>query len=58
MPILIKYFGFNTELLGTSEALSEYNRIKQMLYDLYWIKHKSSSEIAKMFNYPNIGNII
>ena len=57
LQTLIKYFGFNIELLGTSEALSEYNRIKQMLYDLYWVKHKSSSEIARMFNYPNIGNI-
>lgn len=28
LPALIKYFGFKKELLGTPEALSEYNRIK------------------------------
>lgn len=51
IPTLIKYFNFNTCLLGTSKAIDEYNRIKQMLYNLYWNEHKSSTEIAKMFNY-------
>ena len=48
---LIKYFGFDKSKYGTIEVEDEFNRIRDILYDLYWNKNLSSSEIAKMFNY-------
>ena len=51
LPTLIKYFAFDTTTLGTHDAIKEYDRIRQMLYNLYWTEHKSSADIAKMFNY-------
>ena len=58
LKTLIKYFGFDESLIGTIYAIEEYERIRQMLYDLYWIEHKSSREIAEMFNYnSHIENI-
>ena len=59
LPTLIKYFTYNKELIGTSDAITEYNRVKDMLYDLYWNKQLTSSEIAKMFNYTShVENIV
>ena len=58
LKTLIKYFGFDESLIGTIHAIEEYERIRQMLYDLYWVEHKSSREIAEMFNYnSHIENI-
>ena len=55
---LIKYFGFDKLKLGTKEVEKEFNRIKNILYDLYWNKEKSFSDIAKIFNYKsNPGNL-
>ena len=54
---LIKYFGFDKTKLGTLEVENEFNRIKDNLYKLYWVEHKSSTEICKIYNYPNIGNL-
>lgn len=54
---LIKYFGFDKSKLGTFEVENEFNRIKDILYNLYWIDGKSSTEICKIYNYPNIGNL-
>ena len=58
LKTLIKYFGFNESLIGTIHAIEEYERIRQMLYNLYWVERKSSREIAEMFNYnSHIENI-
>ena len=54
---LIKYFGFDKTKLGTLEVENEFNRIRNILYNLYWIEHKSSKNICKLYNYPNIGNL-
>ena len=54
---LIKYFGFDESKNNNDNAKLEYNRIRNELYDLYWNKHKSSTEIAKIYNYPNAGNL-
>lgn len=55
---LIKYFGFDKSKLGTIYVENEYNRIRNILYDLYWNKEKSFSDIAKLFNYDsNPGNL-
>lgn len=55
---LIKYFGFDKSKLGTLEVENEFNRIRDLLYDLYWNKQLSSKEICNKFNYPNTGNLI
>ena len=55
---LIKYFGFNPNKLGTIEVEDEFYRIRNILYNLYWVEHKSSSEICKIFNYPNVSNLL
>lgn len=54
---LIKYFGFDKTKLGTIDVENEFNRIRNILYDLYWNQHLSSVEICKQFNYPNVGNL-
>lgn len=55
---LIKYFGFDKNKLGTKEVESEFNRIRDMLFDLYWNKKMSTAEISKKFNYKSsISNI-
>ena len=56
---LIKYFHFNKEKLNDDkEAEIEYNRVRNELYNLYWNKHKSSTEIAKLYNYPSCANLV
>ena len=54
---LIKYFGFDPNKNNDNDAENEFNRIRSLLHKLYWIEHYSSSEIANMFNYPNVGNL-
>jgi hypothetical protein len=54
---LIKYFGFDKNKLGTNEVENEFNRVRNILYNLYWVEHKSSADICKIYNYPNIGNL-
>ena len=55
---LIKYFGFDKTKLGTLQVEDEFNRIRNILYDLYWNQEKSFSDIAQIFNYKsNPGNI-
>lgn len=50
---LIKYFGFDKSKLGTLEVENEFNRIRNILYDLYWNKNMSSTDLAKLFNYKS-----
>ena len=47
-----KYLGFNKGLLGTEKVYEEYNRIKNDVHDLYWIKNMSIEEIRILCNYP------
>lgn len=48
---LIKYFGFDESKLGTPEVWDEYNRIRDMLIDLYHNQKESLCSIGKKFNY-------
>ena len=57
IPSLVKYFGFDTNAIGTDECFVEIERIKNELSDLYWDKHLSSTEICKIYDYPNVGNL-
>ena len=50
---LIKYFGFDETKFGTPEVEEEFNRVRNMLYDLYWNQNLSSTEIARKFNYTS-----
>ena len=54
---LIKYFGFDEQKLGTIYVEKEFNRIRNILNNIYWNKHMSSSEICKIFNYPDCSNL-
>ena len=54
---LIKYFTFDQNKLGTIDVENEFNRVRDMLYDMYWIKHMSSSQICKFFNYPYLSHL-
>lgn len=51
--LLINYFGFNKEKLGTLEVESEYNRIRNIIYDLYWKDNLSPKQIANKFNFSS-----
>lgn len=51
--LLINYFGFNKEKLGTLEVESEYNRIRNIIYDLYWKDNLSPKQISDKFNFPS-----
>ena len=50
---LIKYFTFDKNKLGTKDVEKEYERIKNLLYDLYWNQNMSSYDLARMFNYKS-----
>lgn len=50
--ILSKYFGFDTTKVGTIYVEQEFQRIKDMLNDLYWTKHMSGLQINSLFSLP------
>lgn len=55
---LHKYFTFDISCLGNIEKVKiEFNRVKQLLYELYWDKQFTSTEIGKLFNYPSPSNL-
>lgn len=54
---LIKYFTFNKECLGSELAFEEWNRVRDLLFDLYWNKGKSCNDIKEIFNYPNSSDV-
>ena len=54
---LIKYFGFDETKYGTIEVEEEFHRISEMIREMYWDKHMSSTEICNYFNYPDPGNL-
>jgi len=51
--LLINYFGFNKEKLGTLEVENEFNRIRNIIYKLYWEDNLSSTEISEKFNFKS-----
>lgn len=57
IPSLVKYFGFDINAIGTDKCFEEVEKIKNELNNLYWNKHLSSSDICKMYNYPNVSNL-
>ena len=54
---LVKYFGFDKSKIGTEEVETEFNRVRSILYNMYWNESMSTTEIAKHFNYKYPGNL-
>ena len=48
IPTLIKYFDFDISTIQTEYIFQEIERIKNNLYQEYWIEQHSSSEICKI----------
>lgn len=48
--IITTFQGDNTKI-GTVAIFDELNRIRELLYYLYWVENMSSSDIAKYFDY-------
>lgn len=57
LKTLIKYFGFDKTKLGTNNVEEEFNRIRNILYKLYWDDKLCGEEISNMFNYKNAHNL-
>ena len=57
IPTLSKYFNFDITTIKTLQIFDEVNRIKNMLYNEYWIEQHSSSEICNKYNYPSAANL-
>lgn len=54
---LVKYFEFDKTKIGTNEVFEEFNRIRDILYNMYHIQHMSSSQICKKYSYPYSSNL-
>ena len=57
IPTLIKYFHFDPSTIKTEKVFDEIKKIRNILYNEYWIEQHSSSEICNKYNYPNVGNL-
>lgn len=51
VPKMIQYFGFDITAIGTERYYDEYNKIKDYLYDLYFIQKRSLVEICDIIGY-------
>lgn len=54
---LIKYFGFNELYVGTKDVEQEFNRVRQILYSLYWDDCLCGEEISQLYGYKNSHNL-
>ncbi len=50
---LLKIFGFDKSKLGTFEVENEFDRIRNIIYKLYWEDNLSSKEISEKFNFKS-----
>ncbi len=49
---LARRYKLNAELIGTKEIFDEFNRVKEMIYDLYWNQGMSGQDLANYFGVP------
>jgi hypothetical protein len=56
IPNLVKYFNFNKTKIGTEEIHIEFEKIKEMLNNDYYIEKLSLFKIAEKYKHSNIGN--
>ena len=54
---LIEYFGFDKTKLGTLEVENEFNRIRDILYHLYYNDCLNCEEISRIYKYKNPCNL-
>ena len=54
---LIKYFGFDESYVGTKDVEQEFNRVRQILYSLYWDECLCGEEISQLYGYKNSHNL-
>ena len=47
----INHLGFNPTVIGTNEIFDEFERVREMIRNLYWDKNLSILELGKLFNY-------
>lgn len=47
----INHLGFNPTVIGTNEIFGEFERVQEMIRNLYWDKKLSILELGKLFNY-------
>ena len=54
---LVKHFGFDPTAIGTSKVFDEFERIRNLIYDLYWNQKMSMIDIKAKFNYTSLGTV-
>lgn len=60
-PSLIKYFGFNEDVIGTKEVYKEFYRIRSLIEEEYIDNELSLLDLAKKYNHgapPNLDKIL
>lgn len=55
---LIRYFSFDESKYGTIEVEEEFNRVRNILYEMYWVKNMTPFEICKVWDYPKSDNLL
>jgi hypothetical protein len=48
---LVNHLNFDPEAIGTKNVFSEFERVRELVYDLYWNQRKSGIELEQLFNY-------
>lgn len=48
---LVKHFKFNATVISTKDVKTEFNRIREMVYRLYWEEGLSTVDLGIKFNY-------
>jgi hypothetical protein len=56
--LLIKYFNFDKTKLGTNEIENEYNRVRGIIYNLYWKENLTGFQIAQKYNFKSKHSIL
>lgn len=49
----VNHLGFNPIVLGTNKIFGEFERVREMIRNLYWDKKLSILELGKLFNYKD-----
>lgn len=50
---MVDHLGFNKSTIGTKKVFQEYSRIRNLVYNLYWVEGYSRLDLGKRFNYSN-----
>lgn len=50
--VLVKYFTFDANTLGSEDAIVEYERVRELIRSEYWDNKLSGKAIIEKYNYP------